>query len=334
MGKKIIAGFFEELYQYQKAGIPLVASLETMREGREKPGYAAFLENMIQEIYQGSTFSQALSLCCPALDTLSLSLVEVYEEKGVLEEGLFAAGRYLNQLEGEKRKMLEILLYPATVLMVLIFLTGYLLHVFLPDMFRILQESGDVPLPVRLSYLTLVFDTLLFSGIFLVVVMVGVPGVRGKLLAAVTRTKWGKYIRNTYFSLFFSSFLSQLLKAGYSLHTALIKIAELPLFATFSGEIREIIQGIREGKEAPEELRKLPFFTSMDYVMVVTGFHTGTLTECLELVHSRYEKQFLELGQWIPKITEKIVMLFIGLLIGVVALFFYGSMNELTRQFL
>src|SRR3990170_6235767 len=107
--------FTKHLGVMVKAGIPLTDSLDTLAKQTKYPKFRAILEICEREVENGQTLSHALKKFPKAFDELYISMVEVGEESGTLEESLEFLAKQQGKEYALRRKIQAASFYPALV---------------------------------------------------------------------------------------------------------------------------------------------------------------------------------------------------------------------------
>ena len=139
--------FSHELLALLNAGLPLVEAVETLAEKEHRPEVKRVIEQVIGQLFEGKTLSQALALSPATFPALYVSTVRAAERTGDLSEALTRYIAYQTQLDAVKKKLLAASIYPVLLLSVGGLVTLFLLGYVVPKFSRIFEDiGGDIPL--------------------------------------------------------------------------------------------------------------------------------------------------------------------------------------------
>ena len=145
-GVKELAGFAEDLGLLLKAGVPLNRALIILVELIEKPLFSRVMENLREQVKEGSTFWGALRSHPDIFPPVFIGMVRAGESGGILDAALNRLALYLNGIRELKEFLVGAMIYP----LVLTLTTGasiiLLLAFVLPKFAAIFSDMG-VALP-------------------------------------------------------------------------------------------------------------------------------------------------------------------------------------------
>lgn len=320
--------FSRQLATLIESGIPIVRALFLLKEQVRDRRFARILNEITMDVQQGRFLSEAILKHERAFPALYPRLIEIGERAGNLEMVLRQLATYLEKEENLVRKVRGAMAYPSFVLVLAIGVVFLMLTVALPPLMEMFLSFGaDLPLPTKiLIAITKFFSTYKFhivGGLFGVVV----------LFLLMLRTESGHVL--------FDGFLlkvpllgrviiegavarmcrsvSSLLQAGI----ALPEIIEMVIRTQGNRVLRkaltdvhsELLQG--HGLSAPLAQRKI--FPAMLVQMVRVGEETGSLDSNMETLANFYEEEVDRAVSAMTSALEPALTIFIGLLVGFVA---------------
>jgi len=110
--------FTRQLSTMIDAGLPLVRSLEVIREQQPNAAFKVIIGKVKEDVEGGSSFADALEKHPKAFDTLFANLARAGEAAGVLDVVLQRLATYLEKMDGIKRRIKGAMIYPAVVISV------------------------------------------------------------------------------------------------------------------------------------------------------------------------------------------------------------------------
>ena len=130
----------------------------------------------------------------------------------------------------------------------------------------------------------------------------------------------------------FTRVLAALLESGVPLPEALPTSIDCANNMVYQERLRDSMEGVIEGQGFAEPLARTDLFPTAVIQMVRVGERTGELSDQLENAAGFYEE---ELGYAVDKLTawfEPIMILFIGIVVGFVALAMVSAMYGIYNQ--
>jgi general secretion pathway protein F len=337
--KKFPLGLFsQELLALLEAGLNLVEAIETLAEKEQSFEIKNALDALLQALYQGQTFSAALEQQPAIFPVLYISTVRASEKTGDLSEALSRYVSYEQQLGLVKKKIVSSSIYPILLMAVGSLVITFLLGFVVPKFSRIYEGTGG-NLPF-LSQLLLAWGIFIESHgkQFLIAVVLALAGLAFGLSRATVR-KWmvqmiwripalGKRLRIFQLARFYRT-LGMLLKGGTSIIVALESVAGL-LDAALQTKMQQASTAIQQGQSISLAMDQAGLTTPIALRMLRVGERGGKIGDMMERIAAFYDEELARWIDWFTKLFEPILMLFIGLVIGVVVLLLYMPIFELA----
>ena len=330
--------FSQELLSLLDAGLNLVEAIETLAEKEQDAEIKHTLDQLLQSLYQGQTFSVTLEQQASTFPMLYIATVRASEKTGDLSESLSRYVSYEQQLGLVKKKIVSSSIYPILLVgvggLVIMFLLGFVV----PKFSRIYEGTGG-----NLPFLS---QVLLQWGLFLeahgkgllitVVLMLGGlvfalsrPSVRGLLMQFLWRIpSFGKRMRVFQLARFYRT-LGMLLKGGTSIIVALESVIGL-LEIALQAKLQQASAAIKEGQPISLAMDQAGLTTPIALRMLRVGERGGKIGDMMERIAAFYDDELSRWIDWFTKLFEPILMLLIGLVIGVVVLLLYMPIFELA----
>jgi general secretion pathway protein F len=333
-----LALFSQELLALLEAGLNLVEAIETLVEKEQSGEIKSTLDSLLQALYQGQTFSSALELQPATFPMLYIATVRASEKTGDLAESLTRYVSYEQQLGLLKKKIVSSSIYPILLMavggLVIIFLMGFVV----PKFSKIYEDTGG-----NLPFLS---QVLLAWGVFLenhgkellIVLGIGAMGLtyglsRPALRKWLTQLLWripalGQRLRIFQLARFYRT-LGMLLKGGTPIIAALGSVSGL-LDATLQVKMQKASAAIQEGQPISMAMNQAGLTTPVALRMLRVGERSGKIGDMMERIAAFYDEELSRWIDWFTRLFEPILMLFIGLVIGVVVLLLYMPIFELA----
>lgn len=338
-GKKFpLASFSQELLALLEAGLNLVESIETLAEKETRSQVKNALDALLQALYQGQTFSTALEQQPTIFPILYVATVRASEKTGDLAESLTRYVSYEQQIGLVKKKIISASIYPILLIAVGGLVIFFLLGFVVPKFSQIYEDTG--------SNLPFLSQLLLQWGVFLEGHGKTVLMVLGAGLAAIIYSlsqgsirKWlmqqfwripaiGERLRIFQLARFYRT-LGMLLKGGTPIVAALGSVAGL-LDVSLKASMKKATLAIQQGQPVSTAMEYAGLTTPVALRMLRVGERGGKIGDMMERVAAFYDEELSRWIEWFTKLFEPLLMLFIGLVIGVVVLLLYMPIFELA----
>ena len=341
-GKKIktqnVILFTKQLHTLLKSGIPILASLNAIKEQNPDPGFKQMIEIIAKEIEQGSKFSEALGKFSRVFPPIYINSVKVGEVSGTLDSTLVYLYQYLEQEVKVKKNVKKAFRYPLLVisglLVAFIIFITMVIPAFIP-----LFESFHMDLPLPTKILIWVHDVIFNYSIFLLLGFIGV--FLG--LYFYKKTPQGEYQFDRFFlnlpilgSLLNKVSISRFAKIFYTMNrTGVPVIKTFELLGdnleneVFRREMGIILSKIKRGQGIANSLSQSPLFTPFIIEMVAIGEKAGSLDEMLDSVSQYYDSEVNETIDNMTAMIEPVVTVLLGGMVLIFALAIFLPMWDL-----
>ena len=143
---EIISTFFVQLSIMIKSGISLVDALKSLENSETNKRFLECIDDLRNRIYNGSSFSEALSHHYDIFDRFTVSMIRIGETGGVLEQVLVRLAATNKRKIAIKRQLIGAFTYPS-ILMFVAFIVLFVLMTFAVPRFADLFAKGGIELP-------------------------------------------------------------------------------------------------------------------------------------------------------------------------------------------
>jgi general secretion pathway protein F len=330
--------FSQELIALLESGLSLIEVLETLTEKEDQPEVKKTLSEVIKHLYEGHNLSYALEQLPNDFPALYVATVRSSEKTGSLAEVLSRYVVYESQMDGIKKKIITSSIYP-----VLLFVVGTLVIMFLmlfvvPSFSHIYEDmGGDLPFMSRLLMQWGQFLDAHSKPVLGFVVIV--PTVLVVAVLQPTSQVWlkqkmwelptiGQRLRLYEMARFYRS-LGMLLQGGMPILVALKLVSGL-LQETRKENLRLASLSIQEGNSISTAMEKYDLSTPLGLKLLRVGERTGQMGEMMERIALFYEEETIRWIERFVKLFEPLLMIFVGLLVGVIVVLMYFPIFELA----
>jgi general secretion pathway protein F len=332
--------FSQELTTLLNAGLALIDALESLAEKESSPQARKTLSELVRLLYEGKSFSQALSQLSEVFPPLYIALVQSSEKTGNVSEALGRYVVYRQRMDEVRQKIVSASIYPVLLLIVgggvVLFLMGYVVPRFslvfeglgsnLPWLSQMLMSCGMF----LHSHQTEFFGSVLVSVVALGVLMRQPRFRRGvdRLLARVPAIH--RRIVMYELARFYRS-LGILLQGGIPILTAMGMVRAL-LNVGSRVRLDAASERIREGQALSVALEHNALTTPVSLRLLRAGEQSGNLGYMMERSADFYDEEISRWLEWFVRLFEPLLMTFIGLLIGVIVILMYIPIFELASS--
>jgi len=322
--------FTRQLAILVKSEISVVESLETIARQTKKAGLKEKILDIAQQVEDGTTLSKALSSFPDMFSGFYIGMMKSGEKSGNIPESLDYLASYLERERDLKDQFLGAILYPAFVLAMFTFLL-LVMSIFVVPSFQEIFQEMDIELPILTQIVVSTAMLLRNWWWVLLILFFGVGSavfyifqnkqIRAKLDGIYLRIPMlGGLLRKIYLSRIALN-ISTLVSGGVSISETLEVTAELVGNDIYKKILLETREGVRAGKEISSIFTAYPKFFSIFFIqMVVTGEKSGNLDGALQNVVVFYKKEVDKTLTQLMKFIEPILIIFLGVLIGGLAL--------------
>lgn len=334
-----VVNFTKHLSVMVKSGIPIGEAIASLLAQYKRGSFKKALEEILQQVSQGHSFAAALRQHPKFFNDYYISLVEVGEESGNLDNNLDYLAGQLTKDDLTRKKIVSAMLYPGFVIFFAFVIGGGISIFVLPKLVDFFG-AFDIPLPlstrILLSFANLMknYGILIFAGIFVLFIVLSViakikfvksiwdrisiriPFV-GNILAIYQITR---LCRN----------LGTLLKSGVPISKALEVCSRSISNGEFADSLLEIRKDIGAGKNLFESMKKYKIYETLLLKMVEVGEKSGKLDESFIYMADYFDGVLDDLTKNLETIIEPALLIVIGIIVGFIAIAIITPIYQLT----
>ena len=334
--------FAKHLSMMLKSGITEVESLRIISDQIKSGGLKNILQKAIVSVENGQFLSEALMPYKATFGDLFINIIKLGELSGTLPQNL----EYLANEITKKHKLINevrgALIYPIVILIATIAVVGGLVIFILPKILPIFQ-SLNVTLPITTRIListasilntyyipiVLVSISVIFGFIFLL----RLPGVRYAANRVLLATPVAGRITLDYNMATLARIIGLLLKSGVPIVEALRITSDIMPNIIYKRALLDASDSVRRGEPLYKYLDSKPhLFTVTLNRMIQIGERTGNLDTNLNYLSDFYENELNEKVKNLSTILEPALMIFMGLLVGFVAISIITPIYQVTQN--
>jgi type IV pilus assembly protein PilC len=333
--------FTKQFRSMLNAGVPIIRVLQVLEAQTENEVLRRAVTDILAEVRQGSTLSDAFAKHPRIFSHLYCSMVRAGEMSGSVPTVL---DRLIYIIEHEakiKANIKSALQYPIMVLIALGIAFFVLLTFVIPQFTAIFAKTGlELPLPTKIAISMNVFVKnywyVMLGGLFAVIF-----GLRQYF-----KTQNGKLVRDSFLLSIpvlgplmqkaamsrFSSIFAILQSSGVSVLQSLTILSDTIGNAAIANSFDHIKTKIEEGSGIAAPMKTAKYFPPMVIDMIAIGEESGNIDEMLREISKHYDE---EVEYAVKALADAIgPMLIVGLaaVIGFFALAIYMPMWDMTKM--
>ena len=145
---KYLAGFYSQLSDLLRSGVPLLRSLDILERQSTQAALSEVLREVRAQVAQGTSLADAMAQHPRAFNELSVSMVRAGQEGGFLEDVLRRIADFTEHQEDLKAKVIGALAYPVFLAVTGFIVMNILVLFFVPrfePIFKKLEEKDELP---------------------------------------------------------------------------------------------------------------------------------------------------------------------------------------------
>jgi type IV pilus assembly protein PilC len=331
--------FNQELATLLKAGMPLVQSLDILRQRVSNSTFKALLDGVYDKVKAGTALSDAFAEHQGLFPRVYSASLMAGERSGNLDEVIRRYVAYEKLIGTVKRRTISALIYPAILVVMMTGLIGIIVLRVVPAFSSFYANFGrDLPLSTQIivgvsDFLVTNLWLILIGLAALIVSAVGwvkQPGQRTRLDAMLLRLPWAGETVRKFATSQFARTLATLLGGGLPLVNSLEVSGGAMTNRYLARELEEVTRQVREGKSFSTAMLERGVFPDVAVKMVEVGESTGALQEMLNSLADFYDEDIeTEIARFITLI-EPVILVIMGVVIAAVVLALYMPLFELS----
>ncbi|MBN1126382.1 MAG: type II secretion system F family protein [Sedimentisphaerales bacterium] len=287
---KDIVAMTAQLSTALRTGLPILNAIQIIAEQQNKPPLKKLLLDLAEAVRAGDSLSEAMAEYPRVFSKLFVSMVQVGETGGILDQTIHQLSKLLLREQKTKTNMKNALVYPSLVLVAGIISVIIMLTAVFPKMIDTLGGSvALMPWPTRML---MALSNFLIDFGWLVAVLVGILGY---LFVKWKRSESGRLAWDTGLLKVpilgnvlraiavgrFARTLGALAKSGINILPALGVVRDTLGNELLGRKIDEVAEKVKTGEPVATPLATSGLFPPLLVQIVNIGEQTGTIDELL-----------------------------------------------------
>jgi type IV pilus assembly protein PilC len=331
--------FNQELATLLKAGMPLVQSLDILRQRVLNPTFKAVLDGVYDKVKAGTALSDAFAEHPDLFPPVYSASLMAGERAGNLDEVIRRYVAYEKVIGTVKRRTISALIYPVILVTMMLVLIGIIVLRVVPAFSDFYAQFGkQLPLSTRIiiGVSNFLVGNLPLIAVGLIAAAIALtswwkrPGQRVRIDRMLLEVPWAGETVRKFATSQMARTLGTLLGGGIPLVNAL-EIASRSMSNRYlAAELSMATRSVREGESFAASLRERAAFSDVAVKMVEVGESTGALQEMLNSLAEFFEEEIeTEVSRFITLI-EPVILIVMGAVIALVVMALYMPLFELS----
>ncbi|MDP1572291.1 MAG: type II secretion system F family protein [Vicinamibacterales bacterium] len=332
--------FNQELATLLKAGMPLVQSLDILRQRLTNPVFKAVLDDVHEKVRAGTALSEAFEAHGELFPSVYIASLTAGERSGNLDSVLRRYVAYAKVLDTVRKKTISAMIYPVILIALAVVLVGIIILKVVPT-FTDFYASFDAPLPLSTQIIVGISELVRGQALLLTVALVGgVVAFRTWIGRPAQRARFDRFVLHLPFvgtsvhkfaTAQLARTLATLLGGGIPLVNALEIAAKSTGNRYLGAELDIVALRVREGQGFAATLLERKVVPDVAVKMIEVGEQTGALQEMLNSLADFYDEDIdTEVSRFVT-VIEPALLVMMGLVIAVIVLALYMPLFEVTN---
>jgi type IV pilus assembly protein PilC len=318
--------FFRQLAILIEARVPIIHSLEAIKDQTENSFFKVAIEEIIQDIQDGLSFSDALKKRPEIFSNLSINIINSGESSGNLKQSVEYVANSLEKNYNLSQKITSAFIYPAAV-MAVFFAIGFIFITFIiPKLTVVIKDMGiDFP-----WYTKVIINFSDFMAVYWWVVLLGIiSSILGLLFYTgseegkkvldklkIQMPVFGSIFQNLYITRFTEN-LAILLTGGIPIIRAVTLSSSVVNNSIYKEIFLKAAYELKIGGSINSVFKKSEYIPAIVSQMIRVGEESGQLDMVLRYIASFYGQETETATKNLSILLEPFIMIVIGIAVGV-----------------
>ncbi len=332
--------FTRQMSALIKSGIPITRAIAGILESIENPLMIRSLRDILEQLESGRSLSIACARHPKVFSTLYISMIQVGENTGRLEESFALMAEYIDRNRRITQNIKTALRYPTTVI-VAIAIAMAIVNLFVIPRFAAFFQSNQLELPWQTLVLLNTSEFFVEHWMFvLLALVVAALGFRHYIGTVKGRLRWHRFIvrapligdimHRSYMARFARSF-AMAYSAGVPIVQAMGVIGRSIGNDYISGYVNGMREGIERGEALTRTAQRTGMFTPVVMQMFAVGEEAGNLDEMMTFIADFYEEEVDYDVKTLSDRIEPLIYVAVGAMVLVLALGIFVPMWDLAQ---
>ena len=334
--------FTRQLMTLQRAGVPILTSLDSIREQSANIYFKKVIEEIGHDIESGKSLSDSLSKFSNVFSEIYINMARAGEAAGILDDILDRLANLLEHEQDLNMKVKQATRYPLLVVITISIAFPIAIMFIIPKFTALFARfDTQLPLPTRML-LSLNFILAHYWFLVIIGVVVLIFMFRYFINSPIGRPIWDNFKLKVPI---FGPLILKISMSRFSRLTAVLSASGISIINTLeivkgavgnriiSNSVENIIEGVGEGKGIAEPMKLSGLFPGIVIQMVKIGEETGRMDDLLLKVSDYYDSQVSYTVKNLTVLIEPILIFIMGIFVLILALAIFLPMWNLISLF-
>lgn len=334
--------FAKRLALLVKAGVPLLKGITLIKHQASSAANKAMFHSIANDVENGQFLAKSMGNFKKVFGDFAINVIRVGESSGTLSENLKYLAEEIEKKRKLRQKVIGALIYPL-IIMLAAFSISALMTVYLFPKLLPVFKSLNVDLPFMTRGLLFISDFLINHWLlllcsivaFVIVFIILLRAERFRFIVHQLVLKMptiGPLFTNYHLTNMCRT-LGMLSKSQVRVLEAITITSDTSTSLVYQRELKNLHLAVTKGGSLTKFFEKnSKLFPVMLSQMVAVGETTGNLSETLLYLAEMYESELDDQTKRLSSIIEPAMMLFMGLLVGIIAVSIITPIYEVTQH--
>lgn len=336
--------FTRQLATMIGAGVPLLRSLNSLKENNPDKLLKKTLDSVEQDVRGGLGLAEAMQKHPNVFSDVYVNMVRAGEAAGILDDILARLATQQEKTATIRKKVKGAMTYPVILMVITVVAFFGLMLFVIPQIGKILTDLGgaDAKLPLLTQIMLGISSFMIHFWYVILIVFAGsfffikrfLRTAKGKRLLHTVLLRI-PVIKNIIIKIAvarFSRTFASLMGAGVSVVEALNVTAGAVGNVVYKDVIDRSIVGIKNGKQLSDTLVGNPLFPAIVSQMLAVGEETGKTDSVLVKVADFYEEEVDVVLEGLSSIIEPVMIVIMGSMVGLIAASVMGPIASIAQN--
>ena len=332
--------FYSELSILLSSGIDIKTSLEIIIEEQQKEKEKEIFKNIFDYVINGDSLSAALEKT-GKFSQYEYFSIKIGEESGRLNDVLIDITKFYVKKIKQKRQMVNAFTYPGIVLFTAFAAVFFMLKFMVPMFVEVFSRfHGKLPFITQVIINTSdVFSKYIgWMFLFLILMIIILYQNRkkerfrywfSKILLSIPII--GEMVKMMYLERFFQS-MTLLMSSKTPMLKAIQLVRKMIGFYPFERALEKIESDIMYGIQLNESMKQFKFFDKRVTSLIKVAEEVNQLETIFDKLNKQYSEEMDHKLSMISSLLEPIMIIFVGLLVGIILISMYLPMFQLSTS--
>lgn len=332
--------FSRQMYTLLKAGVPIMRALAGLQESTQNPVFSAMLQDLRESLDSGRELSSAMRRHPKIFSSFYVSMVQVGEMTGMLEETFIRLYDYL-EFERDMRERIKTAMRYPTFVLIAMAIAIFVINLFVIPAFAKVYAGFHAELPA-VTKMLIGFSGFMVNYWMLVLALIAgtVAGFRFYISTPDGRYKWDKYkfklpvvgdiiLKSTLSR--FARGMALSFKSGMPILQGMNVVSMVVDNEFMRSRIEQMRDGVERGESILRTAVTAGVFNPVVLQMIAVGEESGDMDGMMFEVAGMYEREVKYETATLSAKIEPILIIALGILVLILALGVFLPMWDLGK---